>query len=223
MTIPDRAISSHMAVGSGRLTRPPLRDSRNRSGKQEKDRQPFTGGCKNVGAIHSDIVQSRGAGERARGFVKILHSLSSVRTHSSIPYGKLAGRQHQGICRVEGQSASWCQYSWGLMLPKISLLLTSLRRMPGTVSAALFVSLLLTTASFAQQIYKPAADPKAVVVEGQARFTVLTPEMIRMEWSADSKFEDRPSFVALNRELPVPRFKQSTEGQDLVLKTSALE
>ena len=109
------------------------------------------------------------------------------------------------------------------MLPKISRLLTSLRRVPGVIPAALFALLLLTTTSFAQQIYKPAADPKAVVVEGQARFTVLTPEMIRMEWSADSKFEDRPSFVALNRELPVPKFKQSTEGQDLVLKTSALE
>ncbi len=109
------------------------------------------------------------------------------------------------------------------MLPKMSDLLTSLRRVPGMFPAALFALLLLTTTSFAQQIYKPAADPKAVVVEGQARFTVLTPEMIRMEWSADSKFEDRPSFVALNRELPVPKFKQSTEGQDLVLKTSALE
>src|SRR5450631_277652 len=109
-----------------------------------------------------------------------------------------------------------------LMLPKISLLLTSLHHIPGTIPAALFASLFLTT-SFAQQIYKPAVDPKAVVVEGQARFTVLTPEMIRVEWSADSKFEDRPSFVALNRELPVPKFKQSAEGQDLVLKTSALE
>lgn len=109
------------------------------------------------------------------------------------------------------------------MLHKNSSSITPLLRLLETIPVALFLFLILTTTSFAQQIYKPAADPKAVVVEGQVRFTVLTPEMIRMEWSADSKFEDRPSFVALNRELTVPKFKQSTEGGDLVLKTSALE
>src|ERR1035438_2771597 len=31
----------------------------------------------------------------------------------------------------------------------------------------------------------PVADPKAVVSIGNARFTVLTPELIRMEWAAD--------------------------------------
>jgi alpha-glucosidase len=48
----------------------------------------------------------------------------------------------------------------------------------------------------------PVADPKAVVTLGSARFTVLTPEMIRMEWAADGKFENHASFVFLNRRLP---------------------
>ncbi|MGB6745109.1 MAG: hypothetical protein WBE38_15790, partial [Terracidiphilus sp.] len=48
----------------------------------------------------------------------------------------------------------------------------------------------------------PVADPKAVVTLGHARFTVLTPQMIRMEWSANNKFEDHASFVFLNRHLP---------------------
>ena len=52
----------------------------------------------------------------------------------------------------------------------------------------------------------PIADPKAVVTVGNARFTVLTPELIRMEWAADGKFEDHASFVFLNRRLPVPKF-----------------
>ena len=52
----------------------------------------------------------------------------------------------------------------------------------------------------------PVADPRAVVVIGNARFTVLTPEMIRMEWAADGKFEDHASFVFINRRLPVPKF-----------------
>ena len=54
----------------------------------------------------------------------------------------------------------------------------------------------------------PVADPKAVVTVGNARFTVLTPELIRMEWAADGKFEDHASFVFLNRRLPVPKFTQ---------------
>src|ERR1700683_3086597 len=56
----------------------------------------------------------------------------------------------------------------------------------------------------------PVADPKAVVTVGNARFTVLTPQLIRMEWSADGKFEDHASFVFLNRRLPVPKFQEST-------------
>ena len=43
--------------------------------------------------------------------------------------------------------------------------------------------------------WNPVADPKAVVVEGAARFTVLTPRLIRMEWAADGNFEDHASLV----------------------------
>jgi len=70
----------------------------------------------------------------------------------------------------------------------------------------------------------PVADPKAIVTLGKARFTVLTPQMIRMEWAADGKFEDHASFVFLNRRLPVPKFDQSISdhGHKLAIKTSAL-
>jgi alpha-glucosidase len=65
---------------------------------------------------------------------------------------------------------------------------------------------------------------------GHARFTVLTPQLIRMEWSADGKFEDHASFVFLNRRLPVPKFEQvidrsgpTNDPQNtLTIKTSAL-
>ena len=56
------------------------------------------------------------------------------------------------------------------------------------------------------------ADPKAVVTVGHARFTVLTPQLIRMEWSADGKFEDHASFVFINRRLPVPKFLLAHDG-----------
>ena len=75
-------------------------------------------------------------------------------------------------------------------------------------------------------LYNPIADPAAVVVFGNARFTVLTPRLIRMEWAGDGKFEDHPSFVFLNRRLPVPRFTHSEhkdgDAQALDLKTDAL-
>ena len=78
----------------------------------------------------------------------------------------------------------------------------------------------------------PVADPKAVVTAGNARFTVLTPELIRMEWAADGKFEDHASFVFLNRHMPVPKFEVTRTGTSdvpsnvarhgLIIKTSAL-
>ena len=77
-------------------------------------------------------------------------------------------------------------------------------------------------AASAGDVTNPVADPKAVVTVGQARFTVLTPELIRMEWAADGKFEDHASFVFLNRRLAVPKFEQTLAGQKLTLKTSAL-
>jgi len=70
----------------------------------------------------------------------------------------------------------------------------------------------------------PVADPKAVITIGKARFTVLTPELIRMEWAADGKFEDHASLVFLNRRLLVPKFEKSltSDGQKLTITTSAL-
>jgi alpha-glucosidase (family GH31 glycosyl hydrolase) len=81
------------------------------------------------------------------------------------------------------------------------------------------------TTPAAGEVTDPVADPKAVVTVGHARFTVLTPELIRMEWSADGKFEDHASFVFLNRRLPVPKFERSlsSDGRDrLTIKTGAL-
>ena len=70
----------------------------------------------------------------------------------------------------------------------------------------------------------PIADSRAVITVGQARFTVLTLQLIRMEWAADGKFEDHASLVFLNRRLPVPGFEQSfsQDKHKFILKTQAL-
>lgn len=72
----------------------------------------------------------------------------------------------------------------------------------------------------------PVADTKATVTVDKARFTVLTPQLIRMEWAADGQFEDHASLVFINRRLPVPHFASSNdpaEGEKLfTLRTDKL-
>jgi hypothetical protein len=56
----------------------------------------------------------------------------------------------------------------------------------------------------------PVAVPAATVVFGKARFTVLTPSLIRMESgrlvNRTIHFDDRGTSVVINRALPVPPF-----------------
>jgi hypothetical protein len=79
------------------------------------------------------------------------------------------------------------------------------------------------TATAAPNPYDPVADPVAMVIAGNARFTVLTRQMIRMEWSFEGKFEDHASLVFLNRNLPVPGFAAVKTGDGGVdIDTGAL-
>ena len=69
----------------------------------------------------------------------------------------------------------------------------------------------------------PVADRKATVIVDHARFTVLTPQLVRMEWSGDRKFEDRPSLVFINRRLAVPRFSVGRRGGWTEIDTGSLK
>jgi alpha-glucosidase len=78
------------------------------------------------------------------------------------------------------------------------------------------------SAAVAAEEWKSQADPAAITVSGQARFTVLTPALLRLEWSPSSTFEDRASLTFVNRLLPVPKFtKESADGW-LVIRTDEL-
>lgn len=68
----------------------------------------------------------------------------------------------------------------------------------------------------------PQANPASIVTSGNMRFTVLTPEMIRIEWSGKKIFEDRASFVVVNRNLPVPAFSTRQESGYLYITTDKL-
>ncbi len=66
------------------------------------------------------------------------------------------------------------------------------------------------------------ANPDAIVRSGTVRFTLLTPQLIRLEWSATGTFEDRPSLVFLNRQLPVPQFRTQVANGWLIITTERL-
>lgn len=84
----------------------------------------------------------------------------------------------------------------------------------------IITTLALTLTLFAEN--NPKAAQQAVVVCGNARFTVLTDRLVRMEWAADGKFEDRASLAVINRNLPVPAFKADRKGDGVTIKTSRL-
>ena len=72
----------------------------------------------------------------------------------------------------------------------------------------------------AQDTLDPVADPAAVVVSGNARFTVLTSRMIRIEYSSTRQFEDRATFAIVNRRLPVPSYTTEETDGYLYIRTA---
>ena len=83
-------------------------------------------------------------------------------------------------------------------------------------------TLSLTTAVAAETL-DPKADPKAVVTAGNARFTVLTDRLIRMEWSPDGRFEDRATLAFVNRKLPVPAFASAVRDGGCTIDTGKVK
>ena len=73
---------------------------------------------------------------------------------------------------------------------------------------------------YAQEELNPVADPAAVVISGNARFTVLTSKMIRIEYSSTKQFEDRATFAIVNRRLPVPSFTTEESDGYLYIRTT---
>jgi hypothetical protein len=74
---------------------------------------------------------------------------------------------------------------------------------------SLFLLMGISHVSATETEYAPQANPEAIVTSGKARFTVLTPRMIRIQYSSSSQFEDRATFAVINRNLPVVANKLS--------------
>ena len=89
----------------------------------------------------------------------------------------------------------------------------------GKTIICLVALLMLVTAKTSASDNNPVANPEAVVICGKARFTVLTPEMIRIEYSAKGIFEDQATFTVTNRRLKVPRFRKREDNTYLYIVT----
>lgn len=87
---------------------------------------------------------------------------------------------------------------------------------------SLFLLIGISHVSATETEYAPQANPEAIVTSGKARFTVLTPRMIRIQYSSSSQFEDRATFAVINRNLPVPAYTTREEDGYLYIETEAL-
>jgi alpha-glucosidase len=67
--------------------------------------------------------------------------------------------------------------------------------------------------------YHPVPTPRNTIICGKARFTLLTDHMLRLEWSADGKFEDRATLAVINRALPPVQYTHTLIGRKLVVRT----
>jgi alpha-glucosidase (family GH31 glycosyl hydrolase) len=72
------------------------------------------------------------------------------------------------------------------------------------------------------QVYLPAANPASEVRSGHARFTFLFPNVVRMEWSQDGKFEDHASLVFVNRQQAAPTLRVHRSKGWMTVETDAL-
>lgn len=74
----------------------------------------------------------------------------------------------------------------------------------------------------AQAASDPASEGKSRITIGNARFTVITPECIRIESSPSGKFVDAESTFAVNRAARTNDFKVERAGESLVIDTGKL-
>ena len=85
--------------------------------------------------------------------------------------------------------------------------------------ALLQLLLLLLVVVVAVRGYNPRPNPKSVVEVGNARFTVLTERLVRMEWGG---VNDAATFTFINRDLLTPSYNVSRDGSATLIQTPFL-
>ncbi len=98
----------------------------------------------------------------------------------------------------------------------------TLFRSPLSLSLSLSLRCPLSAAASPTDLSSSPHPPPLLLLlsaAGQARFTVLTDNVIRMEYSNSGRFEERATLAILNRNLPVPKFSTSSSGGQLTITT----
>src|SRR5678815_4178547 len=88
-------------------------------------------------------------------------------------------------------------------------------RIPANVRSQIHYILILMAmlALFANMPSSAAhAQTSNIVTEGNARFTVLSPTLIRMEYAADGVFDNGLTFNVVNRNFPIPSYTTQVVG-----------
>src|SRR5688500_19408314 len=62
----------------------------------------------------------------------------------------------------------------------------------------------------------------APIVDGNVRFDVITASLVRVEYAADGRFEDRRTQTTEGRFTTKPRFRTSVRGADRIIQTSRM-
>ena len=70
--------------------------------------------------------------------------------------------------------------------------------------------------------FHPVANPDAIVTAKNVRFTVLADRLIRMEFSKDDHFENRPSQAFWYRAQPVPEYRKTITDSSVEIETNFL-
>jgi hypothetical protein len=77
-------------------------------------------------------------------------------------------------------------------------------------------------APYLRPAMSPVARPEAIIRTGAARFTVLTPGLIRLEYDPQQRFVDEASQLVWYRDQPAPPFTVGAEDAWLVVQTDLL-
>src|SRR6266567_660893 len=88
------------------------------------------------------------------------------------------------------------------------------------VLAVPFTAVLAVPSAGAVPMAAAASTPSGQVVDGHARFEVLSPTLIRLEYAGDDQFQDGTTFNVVNRNFPVPRYTTDVTGGWREIRTS---
>jgi len=75
---------------------------------------------------------------------------------------------------------------------------------------------------FLKTKFKSKANMDSIVQKGPVRITILTSQLIRLEYDPSCIFEDRPTQVVWHRQFPMPKFKKSVDESTILIETSDL-